>query len=268
MDSKAKPNHAVAIVGWDDNKITTDKSKTAPPKPGAWLIKNSWGTTKGDKGYYWISYYDKVCCRDAEMGAVSFRNIEPLKYDHIYCHDFHGWRDTLATVSKACNAYTAKDDHQIRAVSFYTAKDNVTFTATIYRSFEKGELKEAVAVKSGVIPITGLHTIDLDVPVTIKAKEKFYLCVELSAGGHAIDRTSEIPVLLQPQPEPAKPKPGYGPNGPMVVSRANAGESFYFDGSWKDLYNHDFADPNWATFDQTANFCMKALAVNPVPSGK
>ena len=35
--------HIVIIVGWDDNK-------------GAWLIKNSWGTSWGDNGFGWITY--------------------------------------------------------------------------------------------------------------------------------------------------------------------------------------------------------------------
>jgi cathepsin L len=39
-------NHAVLCIGWDDSK----------GKGGAWLIKNSWDTSWGDKGYMWIEY--------------------------------------------------------------------------------------------------------------------------------------------------------------------------------------------------------------------
>ena len=47
-----------------------------------------------------------------------------------------------------------------------------------------------------------------------------------------------------------------------MISKSNPGESFYHDGkAWVDLYEYRFTNPEWGTFDRTANFCMKALAV-------
>jgi cathepsin L len=43
VSSELDTNHAILIVGWDDNKK-------------AYLIKNSWGTDWGEKGYMWIEY--------------------------------------------------------------------------------------------------------------------------------------------------------------------------------------------------------------------
>ena len=53
-------NHAVTIVGWDDN-YSRNNFKTAAPGDGAWIVKNSWGTGSGDKGFYYVSYYDSKC---------------------------------------------------------------------------------------------------------------------------------------------------------------------------------------------------------------
>ncbi len=46
-------NHAITIVGWDDSKES-------------YLVKNSWGTQWGDKGYVWIKYG----CNNIGYGAA------------------------------------------------------------------------------------------------------------------------------------------------------------------------------------------------------
>ena len=43
-DSNKQVNHAVVIVGWDDTVCDG----------GSWIVKNSWGTSWGDEGYFYI----------------------------------------------------------------------------------------------------------------------------------------------------------------------------------------------------------------------
>lgn len=230
----ADPNHAIAIIGWDDNKGTMAQN------PGAWLCKNSWGPSWGLDGYFWISYYDVHAGQHPEMGAVSFQDVEPLAYEDFYYHDYHGWRNTKVDCTEAFNRFYAKDNHKISAVSFYTAADDVNYEIRIYDDFLDNQLQNELIRSDGFIKYRGFHTIDLPGVVQLMNNDDFYVYLSLSQGGQPYDCTSEIPVLL-----------GTLSMGTTVVSKANSGESFYMDssGDWIDLI----------TFDESANFCIKAL---------
>ena len=53
-------NHGILIVGWDDDKIVTGGTNSPKGSKGAWIIKNSWGDSFGENGYFYISYYDQT----------------------------------------------------------------------------------------------------------------------------------------------------------------------------------------------------------------
>ena len=238
VSSTIDPNHAVSIVGWDDQK------RTQASNPGAWLIKNSWGSSWGDRGYFWISYFDKVAGKHPEMGAVAFRNVEPMAFDVVYSHDTHGWRDTKTNATEAFNVFTARGavagSEFVKAVNFVTTADGAAYQIKVFGTFNNGELSDELASADGTAEFRGHHTVDLGRPTEVAAGQKIYVYVKVLSGGQAFDRTSEVPVLL-------------GSKGKVLVeSRAQPGESFYKTSTgWRDLTKDD----------ASANFTIKALSV-------
>ncbi|MEA2078002.1 MAG: lectin like domain-containing protein [Candidatus Marinimicrobia bacterium] len=237
------PNHSIAIVGWNDT-ITT-----AAPEPGAWLCKNSWGINWGSvwngHGYFWISYYDKHAVHHPEMGCVSFQEVELMRYDSIYYHDYHGWRDTL-DVQEAVNIFVAESRDTLVAVSFFAAADSVEYIIKLYRDREDLLNDAPDRSQSGTIYHAGFHTIDLDNNAVLMEGDSFFVYLYLDKGGQPYDRTSVVPVLLDVPALYAQVT-----EATTVPSTAGPNESLFRQsgGSWTDFQ----------TVNTTANFCIKAL---------
>ena len=234
------PSHSVAIVGWDDT-LTTQA-----PLPGAWLCKNSWGDYFGEGGYFWISYHDKYTGQHPEMGAVTFSDFEMAGRRTVYCHDYHGWRDTKEDCLIAISSFRTYDGRMLSDASFITTADDVSYAVGVYDDFDGVAVSNLLASVQGTAPHIGLHTVALDCHVKLRKGDDFHVQLELSHGGMAYDRTSLIPVLL-----------GENDDGETLVRSTAAPEQSYYweEGGWNDLYD----------YDTTGNFCIKAIADKPSP---
>ncbi|MCL2002888.1 MAG: lectin like domain-containing protein [Oscillospiraceae bacterium] len=85
-------NHDVLIIGWDDEYSRSSFTGTQPSGPGAWLVRNSWGSTwGGEGGYFWMSYYTPL----RTVAAVT--GYDPDFTGGIYEYDPFGSTSSLNT---------------------------------------------------------------------------------------------------------------------------------------------------------------------------
>ncbi len=224
-------NHAVTLVGWDDNKATDASSN------GAWLIKNSWGTSFGDNGYFWISYADAKAVKLAE----AFCDAVPTNsYRTIYYYDTLGNTNSLGynmETGWGANIFTATASESLQSVGFFALYANTAYEIYIYDTFSGGSFSTLLGSTSGTATFAGYHTIDLSTPIPLSNGDDFGVVVKFTApSGNLYPIPVEAPI-----------------GGYSSGAQASAGQSYISSNgsSFSDI----------TTSQANYNVCIRALTI-------
>ena len=184
-----QPDHAVSIIGWDDNfEVSKFNPNHRPNNPGAWIIKNSWGTSVGNNGIMYVSY------EDANIYTALFE-ITDARYEksnkNVYMYDETGHGATLRFnnmqkfyLGDVYNKKTTGDEY-ISDISIYNPE---AYTCKVFvnpngSSMKKDDLQLAPILGSGesiVLSEPGYHTIHLRNPIRISSTNEFAVVLEIS----------------------------------------------------------------------------------------
>ena len=226
-------NHAVAIIGWDDN-YPKENFRQTPPKDGAWLIRNSWGKGMGIDGYYWASYYDTVV---GTNNAVYFAK-DKGESDYIYQYDPYGMTRTVGYNGKGYGANIfgpVKEKQYVNGAGFYVPAANTDYKVYVVKDY-KGldSLKnDRVEVASGTVEYPGYTTVTFD-KQEVQKDSKFAVVVYYTT----LETYYPIPIEARER---------------KYASRVNAypGQSYTSsDGAeWRDL----------TVYNSSANVCIKGF---------
>ena len=169
-------NHAVTIVGWDDNYSKDNFKPDVPPGDGAWIIKNSWGDWTHNKGYFYMSYYESSL-----SNIASFEIADISTYNNIYQYDGAKVDSYISYGSgiTAANIFEAETNETISAAAFYTRTASVPYVISIYTDIEDGKPTSGnlLTTQTGTMPYAGYHVVDLNKPVAVSKDTKFSVVI-------------------------------------------------------------------------------------------
>lgn len=262
-------NHAVSIIGWDDNySISNFAQANRPTQKGAWIVRNTWGKNTGDNGLIYVSYEDGTI--GTGMHGI-IKASDTVDYDNLYQYDNFMWNVQFylnSTQIMLCNIFDKEtnDTEYITGISLYLPGKYTcrAYVNPIGTGKTKSDL-QLVSLKEGESKTVdrGYHTLEFSEPVRIIG-DKFVIAVEIKGENYPYVAVETKDTELNDAVEVEKEKCFVG----RVRSEFDyfSNSSIYDDGNvsqWYDLGDLSSQAEGLSNGDST----LKALTVfasNPI----
>lgn len=220
----AGQNHSVCIVGWDDNYSRSNflnkvqyvingvpafdkdgkpimKDVPQPPKDGAWIVKNSWGSIDSisdglnrnkwgvnGSGYFYLSYYDMSL---GSVEAFDFDVTNEIKgdlgeyvideYDLLPNENPHNI-ETGFPVTEG-NVFTAEENEIVKYVSCVSTEHNEEMTFDFYKfDNDKIDINHPVLEFKKQFDYKGIHVVQLPTTISLDKGEKLAVAITQRSG--------------------------------------------------------------------------------------
>ena len=188
-------NHAVSVVGWDDD-FPADHFSVKAPGNGAWLVRNSWNYYDDVFSYYeyfWLSYYDKSLTQKNGQIVKCAWTYEMMPAEEFPGNSYYYDSQIHLMISESApysaNIYKANsgaDYEKIEAVTFSVEKlasSGTGYEISIYTGVDpsqgpaSGKLQSAATTK-GTLSLDGQYTVKLKNPVYVKKGKNFAVVIK------------------------------------------------------------------------------------------
>ena len=247
-------NHSVVIVGWDDS-FPKENFKNSPDRDGAWLVKNSWGSTYGRDGYIWISYADRSLSEFTvfELGSKD-DHTQIFQHDnYVHVQSLSAYNDGENAPTYMANVFTASEDVRLSAIGTFIDAPSTDYEITIFTDLTDPSDPTSgtpSAVTAGSCERTGFVTLGLDEPVEINVTDggsrSFSAVVKMYSEESPFVVPLETAVYVTDDDTAEITSLGRYTTYDMLTADTLPGQSFYSaDGAeWTDIVDDtsDFSD--------------------------
>nr|MCR5430285.1 hypothetical protein [Eubacterium sp.] len=230
-DEEVFANHAVTIIGWDDD-FYDYKSENKPAGKGAWIIKDSYSEKMHGTGCFYVSYYTPSMSQFMSLEGQKNSGRQTYQYDGVGFGDFIVMNDSQVS---GTNSFVARGDVLLDQVGVYTPSNNCSVNIKIYVTQNSDSPLSGTKLydKTFSKEYLGYSKLNLGKKIGISKGARFSISVTIKDANNKYFVPFEIESLDSPINDPA---------------RVNSGES-YVKFSGKSI---GIATGKWKAIDFTS----------------